>query len=40
MKCTQCGSEFEGAFCPECGAPAAAQPVEQASAQPAEQASA
>lgn len=22
MKCTQCGKEFEGKFCPECGAPA------------------
>ena len=23
MKCNQCGSEFEGKFCPNCGAPAA-----------------
>lgn len=23
MKCANCGSEFEGKFCPDCGAPAA-----------------
>ena len=22
MKCNQCGTEFEGKFCPECGSPA------------------
>ena len=22
MKCTNCGNDFEGKFCPECGTPA------------------
>lgn len=26
MKCTQCGKEFDGKFCPECGAPAPGSP--------------
>ena len=25
MKCNQCGAEFEGKFCPECGAKAEAE---------------
>lgn len=25
MKCTKCGNEYEGKFCPECGAPAEAK---------------
>lgn len=36
MKCNQCGTEFEGKFCPNCGAPASnanttaeQQPVQQ-----------
>lgn len=27
MKCTKCGNEYEGKFCPECGAPAEANEV-------------
>lgn len=38
MKCTKCGAEFEGKFCPECGNPANAQvnqpPVYQSPAVP------
>ena len=42
MKCNQCGSEFEGKFCPNCGAPAQAEtpsveqqaPVQQATVIP------
>ena len=26
MKCSKCGAEFEGKFCPECGTPADGQP--------------
>lgn len=28
MNCKQCGSQFEGKFCPNCGAPAAAESTE------------
>ncbi len=34
MKCNQCGAEFEGKFCPECGSPAAT--VQKADAPQAE----
>ena len=31
MNCNQCGTQFEGKFCPNCGAPAAAEaPVVEA----------
>lgn len=31
MNCNQCGTQFEGKFCPNCGAPAtAATPVVEA----------
>ncbi len=29
MKCSKCGAEFEGQFCPECGTPASSQPSEK-----------
>lgn len=38
MKCKQCGTEFEGKFCPECGAKTEAEmpitppPIQQQSA--------
>ncbi len=31
MKCTRCGKEFDGRFCPECGAPAAQATQQQPS---------
>lgn len=34
MKCSKCGKEFEGKFCPECGTPAVTQ-VEQPAPAPA-----
>lgn len=34
MKCYNCGEEFEGKFCPNCGTPASAQPTQ--SEQPAQ----
>lgn len=36
MKCNQCGTQFEGKFCPNCGAPAQAETpaVEQAPVMP------
>ncbi len=35
MKCKQCGSEFEGKFCPECGAKAEPEIQNQQQSQPA-----
>ncbi len=32
-KCTQCGTEFEGNFCPNCGTPADAAKREEAKTQ-------
>lgn len=29
MKCYNCGEDFEGKFCPNCGTPASAQPTQQ-----------
>ena len=43
MKCNQCGTEFEGKFCPECGAktqaetPVTPPPIQQTTEQPQQQ---
>ena len=36
-KCTKCGAETVGAFCPNCGAPVMAQPTPQPAPQPTPQ---
>ncbi len=33
-KCSKCGTEFEGKFCPECGTAANATPVTTAAEKP------